>query len=376
MFNQNKQVNTIKIHPSSITSALRLLNPPNQLQDDTITNRAKAKAIQRPRTTQVLPKWHPSVVLKAFFKPLFTNNGSDKIPLDLFTFKTAFLVSLESAARGSDLVALSWANHNITFSSDYSGARHVSIKMVPKFMPKNARLNTIPNPISFPGIAHLFPRKPEQLLCPVRVLGLYINRTQTLADQAGSDCLFVHFKPDTQVFTSHCRLWVSEAIQQACDIAPEEEKPQQIEAHEVKARTVSISYYMIPQDGNLKSSRMVVEQSFFPPLSARNCHGPGAKRASLGGSGASLCSVKVCPKLATTVHGKQVNQTWEFPLKLDQDFLSHIQWFTYSRITNRVPLQNTEPDQFFFMDAWKDGEPAGKTHTSRDHGLLSTRGSI
>ena len=232
MFNQNKQVNTIKVHPSSNTGALRLLNTLNQLQDDTITNLAKAKAIQRPRTTQVLTKWCPSVVLKAFFKPFFTNNGSDKIPLDLLAFKTAFLVSLESAARGLDLVALSWANHYITFSSDYLGARHVSIKMVPKFMPLNARLNTIPNPISFPGIAHLFPRKPQRLLCPVRVLGLYINRTQPLADQAGSDCLFVHFKPDNQVFTSHCRLWVSEAIQLAYDLAPEEEKPQQIEVHE------------------------------------------------------------------------------------------------------------------------------------------------
>ena len=52
------------------------------------------------------------------------------------------------------------------------------------------------------------------------------------------------------------------AIQQAYDMAPDEEKPQQIEAHEVKAITASISYYKIPQDGNLKSSRMVVEWSF------------------------------------------------------------------------------------------------------------------
>ena len=136
MFNQNKQVNIIKVHPSSITSALRLLNHPNQLQDDTITNLAKAKAIQRPRTTQVLTKWRPNVVLKAFFKPFFTNNGSNKIPLDLLTFKTAFLVCLESAACGSDLVALSWANHYITFSSDYLGARHVSIKMFLSLCPR------------------------------------------------------------------------------------------------------------------------------------------------------------------------------------------------------------------------------------------------
>ena len=192
-------------------------------------------AIQRPRTTQVLPKWRPSVILNAFFMPLFTNNGSDKkIPLDLVTFKTAFLMSLESAAHGSELVALSRAEHNnITFSSDYSGARCGSIKLAPKFMPENALLNTIPDPIRFQGIAHIFPRKPEWLLCPVRVLGQYINRTQTLADQAGSDCLFVHFKPDTQVYTSHCRLWVSEAIQLAYDLAPEEENPKQINAHEV-----------------------------------------------------------------------------------------------------------------------------------------------
>ena len=166
--------------------------------------------------------------------PLFRKNGSDKkIPLDFLTFMTAFLMSLESAAHGSELVALSRVEHNITFSADYSGARHVSIKMIPKFMPKNALLNTIPDPTSFQGIAHIFPRKPERLLCPVRVLGQYINRTQMLADQAGSDCLFVHFKPDTQVFASHCRLWVSEAIQLAYDLAPKDEKPQQINAHKV-----------------------------------------------------------------------------------------------------------------------------------------------
>ena len=122
-------------------------------------------------------------------------------------------MSLASAARGSELVPLPPADHNIHFSSDSSGACHVSIKTVPKFMPKNALLNTIPDLISFLGIAHLFPREPECLLCPVRVLGLYINRTQTLAEQVGSDRLFVHFKPDTQVFTSHFRLWVFEAIQ-------------------------------------------------------------------------------------------------------------------------------------------------------------------
>ena len=171
------QVNNIKVHHSSITSALRLLNPPNQLQEDTITNLLRAMAIQRPRTTQVLAKWRPSVVLDAFLKPPFTIDGSDKkIPLDLLTFKTAFLVSLASAAHGSELVALYRADHNLTFSSDPSGACHVSIRLVSKFMPKHALPNSIPVPIRFPWIAHLFPREPGRLFCPVRVIGLYITK--------------------------------------------------------------------------------------------------------------------------------------------------------------------------------------------------------
>ena len=70
---------------------------------------------------------------------------------------------------------------------------------------------------------------------------------------------------------------------------------------------------------------------------------------------------------------KQVNQTWEFPLELVQEFLSHLHWFTHRRITQGFPLQNPEPDQFFFMDAsltgwgasWKDYHISGSWTTER-----------
>ena len=156
--------------------------------------------------------------------------------------KAALLVSLVSAARGSELVALARADHNRTFSSDPSGARHVSIWLFPKFMPKNALPNTIPASIRYTGIAHLFPREPERLFCPVNVLGLHIIRTQPLADQAGTDRLILHFQHDSQVLTSHFRLWVAEAIQRAYQMVPDK-GPQQINAREVRAIASSISYY-------------------------------------------------------------------------------------------------------------------------------------
>ena len=150
LFNQNKQVNT-KVYRSAIASVLKILNPPTPLQEDTIHNLLCAMNIQRPRSQEILPEWHLSVVLKALMKPPFTVDGSDKnISLELLSYKTAFLVALATGARGSELVALSRADHNLTFSRLPSGARHVSIWLVPKYIPKIARLDTIPKPLEYP----------------------------------------------------------------------------------------------------------------------------------------------------------------------------------------------------------------------------------
>ena len=90
-------------------------------------------------------------------KPPFAINGSDRnLSLERPSYKTAFLITLATGARGSELVALSWAPHNIEFKTLDSGAKHLSIRMGPKFIPKNQRPELIPKPLEFPGIAHLF----------------------------------------------------------------------------------------------------------------------------------------------------------------------------------------------------------------------------
>ena len=53
-----------------------------------------------------------------------------RISLGLFTFKTAFLVTLATGAKGSELVALSKTDHNPTFTSSPSGAHQVSIHLL------------------------------------------------------------------------------------------------------------------------------------------------------------------------------------------------------------------------------------------------------
>ena len=243
LFSQNKKVNTILVHKASISSVLKLLNPPTALQESTLQNVIRRMTILRPREQEVLPRWHLSVVLKGLMKPPFTINGSDRhISLELLSYKTAFLVALASGAQGSELVALSRATHNLDFTFLPSGAKQVSIKMVPKFIPKNQRQEVIPEPIVFPGMAHLFPKDPERLLCPVRAVGLYIVRSEERAPTDPLEKLFVHFNPNTQLFTTHFRRWVTETIRLTYENSSQSDLPK-IKAHDVRGISASIAYY-------------------------------------------------------------------------------------------------------------------------------------
>ena len=243
LFSLNKKVNTILVHKASISSVLKLLNPPTTLQESTLQNVIRRMNILRPREQEVLPRWHLSVVLKGLMKPSFTINGSDRqISLELLSYKTAFLVALASGARGSELVALSRASHNLDFTMLPSGAKQVSIRMVPKFIPKNQRPEVIPEPIVFPGMAHLFPKDPERLLCPVRALGLYIVRSAERAQTDPLEKLFVHFTPNTQLFTTHFRRWVAETIRLTYENSSQSDLPK-IRAHDVRGISASIAYY-------------------------------------------------------------------------------------------------------------------------------------
>ena len=94
---------------------------------------------------------------------------------------------------------------------------------------------------SWAGITHLFSRDPERLFCPVRTLGLYIVRSQELADEDPQQKLFVHFTPKTQMFTTHFRRWVAETIGLTYENS-ESDFPT-IRSHEVQAVAALVAYY-------------------------------------------------------------------------------------------------------------------------------------
>ena len=208
LFTQYKQVNTIKVHRASIASVLKLLNPPTALQEDTIHNAIHGRSILRSRTQEVLPRWHLSIVLKGPMKPPFAINGLDRnISFELLSYKTALLIALTTCAHGYVLVALSLSPHNIEFKTLASGLKHLSIRMVPKIMPKNQIHELIPKPLEFPGKAPLFPKDLEQSLCAVWVLGLYMLQSAERGKEDPQQKLFVHSPrtPSSSLRTSDTR---------------------------------------------------------------------------------------------------------------------------------------------------------------------------
>ena len=220
-----------------------MLNPPTVLQEDTIHNIIRRMSLLCPWTQEVLPRWHLSVVLEGLRKPPFAINGSDRnISLELLSYKTAFLVALATGVRGSELVALSHTPHNLDFKTLDSGARQVSIRMVPKFIPNHQCPEPILKPLEFPGIAHLFPKDIERLLCPVGALGLYLIRYAEGAKDDSQQKLFVHFSLEIQLFTTHFRRWVAETLRLTYENSSESDLPK-VRAHDVRVVTASIAYY-------------------------------------------------------------------------------------------------------------------------------------
>ena len=69
LFWQHKKMNTIQVHQASISSVLKILNPPTALPEETLHHVIRRMTILRPREQDVLPKWLLSVVLKGLLKP-------------------------------------------------------------------------------------------------------------------------------------------------------------------------------------------------------------------------------------------------------------------------------------------------------------------
>lgn len=187
------------------------------------------------------PKWNLNLVLDLLankpFEPICD------ISFKHLTYKTAFLLSLGSATRVSELHAITFAG--ISHSHDWS---EVWLRPSLKFLAKNQisssqehrRKFRIPSLQTITG-----PDMPERKLCPVRALRMYMTKTSKRRAKQKQKNLFISINPNRsqEISKSAISLWLRQVILMAHSSCSEH-KAQMLSSsiHEIRKVSSSVAY--------------------------------------------------------------------------------------------------------------------------------------
>ncbi|KAK2891979.1 hypothetical protein Q8A73_017644 [Channa argus] len=183
----------------------------------------------------LLKRFSRGALVVSPFEPL------EQVPLRLLSWKTALLLALTSMKRVSDLSALSVSPECLSIRGDLSLA---VLRPNPAFMPKCITSSFRSRVITLEGFCTP-PHTSEEdasshLLCPVRALSYYVERTSTIRR---SERLFVHYRegsaglPLSAQRLSH---WLCEAIFQAYESSGAQ-PPEGIRAHSTRGIASSVA---------------------------------------------------------------------------------------------------------------------------------------
>ena len=174
---------TLKVHAAAISAFHDHIDGKTVGKHDLVVRFLRGARRLNPPRPPSIPSWDLSLVLRALqdvpFEPL------QSVDLKLLSMKTLLLVALASVKRVGDLHAFSVDDLCLEFGP---GDNHVVLRPRPGYVPKVpttpfkdqvVNLQALPLEEADPALA---------LLCPVRALRMYVDRTQSVRT---SDQLFV-----------------------------------------------------------------------------------------------------------------------------------------------------------------------------------------
>ena len=200
------------------------------------TNKLLSKLIKgifhtNPTSNQLLPNWDLPLVLEALTKPPFEPLRS--IELKFLSWKTVFLLALASAARVSELHALS--TNEACFRVEVSG-----IRLFPKlkFLAKNQRANKAWSSWFIPDFKKHTNKAKDLVLCPCRCLKVYLERTRDI--RVNEEALFITYQEGKNNPASKCTIarWIVSTIKQAYESCGTP-YPENFRAHDTRKLAVS-----------------------------------------------------------------------------------------------------------------------------------------
>ena len=184
-YDKGLQFSTLRGYRASILSVLSRSAPVSPYTDSVLKGLFKAFQLQRPVVARSLPVWDLGIVLQGLKRPPF--EPIRKASLRLLSLKTLFLFTLAAGARRGEVLAL--IRPGIKFTDH---CEEVVVFPDPSFIPKTRRGVSSGKPFIVEALKrHVDRRSEDRLLCPVRALLAFLDRTKDPAFLAGRTRLFL-----------------------------------------------------------------------------------------------------------------------------------------------------------------------------------------
>jgi hypothetical protein len=192
---------------------------------------------QRPTVRPQPPQWNLSFVLRTLQGPPF--EPLDIVPLKFITLKTVFLLAFATARRRGELHAL--LETGLSHSPHWKSA---TIYTDPTFVAKT-KVNPGLPPVTLPALASIRGpiTKDDWLLCPVRALQAYLQRTAPIRD--GRKRLFIaHKKGFTKdIAPSTISSWLCDTVKVCYAMAPPAVAAEfKVTGHQVRGMSASWAF--------------------------------------------------------------------------------------------------------------------------------------
>ena len=218
--------------------------------DPVLSELIKSFNMQRPVNRPLAPKWDLAFVLSCLckepYEPLSTAS------LIHLSMKTAFLLTMATARRVSEIHAFSIDKEHLRFSS-VDGS--LTLRTQVGFLAKNQLPFKAPDSIFIPRLPKSHKSNNfNRLLCPVRAVKIYLKRTKSI--RGNRTRLFIPTKGNHDINKSTISSWVKFTIKKAYKSISNRHIPLfKPRAHELRALSASWAYFnFIPLDEVIKAA--------------------------------------------------------------------------------------------------------------------------
>jgi integrase len=180
------KTSTMRGHKASILSVLKSRGHVSKSMQEDLSKLFYSFENRQGKIVKEVPKWDLGLVLQVLtnapFEPIFTAS------FEHLSFKTVFLLSLATGARRGEILALRRGEF-VKHSEDWS---RIFLFPDPEFVPKARKATMCVDAIELKAFTEVVAKTDrDYLLCPVRALRYYLDRTAIDYIEQGRKKLFL-----------------------------------------------------------------------------------------------------------------------------------------------------------------------------------------